>query len=135
MARAAGATFASLGALAAVGRETAVLALDGGRFWGEAEGDDGRASVDPDLFVMPVISIRKLVVESCRRLVGSSVEARSNVAGEHAYQHFRIISSPRGASSGTSGWRAADERCPSAREVRINGGCSSALRGSGCVQA
>ena len=38
--------------------------------WGVAERDDGRASVNPDLFVMPVISIRKLVVESCRRLVG-----------------------------------------------------------------
>jgi hypothetical protein len=37
-----GATFASLGAQAAVGQETALLAL----------GDDGRASVNPDLFVM-----------------------------------------------------------------------------------
>jgi hypothetical protein len=55
-------------------------------------------SVNPDLFVMPMISIRKVVVESCRRLVGSSAEARSNVASEHAYQHFKIISSPRGAS-------------------------------------
>jgi hypothetical protein len=36
------ATFASLGAQAAVGQETALLAL----------GDDGRASVNPDLFVM-----------------------------------------------------------------------------------
>jgi hypothetical protein len=65
---------------------------------GEAERDDGRASVNLDLFVMPMISIRKVVVESCRRLVGSSAEARSNVAGEHAYQHFMIISSPRGVS-------------------------------------
>ena len=60
--------------------------------------DDGRASVNPDLFVMPMISIRKLVVESCRRLVGSSAEARSNAACEHAYQHFMIICSPRGIS-------------------------------------
>ena len=57
-----------------------------------------RASVNPGLFVMPMISIRKVVVESCRRLVGSSAEARSNVASEHAYQHFMIIFSPRGAS-------------------------------------
>src|ERR687894_3325402 len=91
-----GATFASLGARAAVGEETALVAL-GGLAWGEAERDDGRASVNPDLFVMAMISIRKLVVESCRRLVRSSAEARSNVASEHAYQHFRIISSPRGA--------------------------------------
>src|SRR5215207_4363253 len=32
------------GGVAAVGRETALLALGGGRFWGEAERDDGRAS-------------------------------------------------------------------------------------------
>ena len=62
--------FASLGAPAAVGRETALLALGGCRFWGEAERDDGRASVNPDLFVMPTSSIRKVVVESRRRLVG-----------------------------------------------------------------
>ena len=62
-----GATFASLGAPAAVGGETALLALDVVAFWGEAERDDGRASVNPDLFVMPTSSIRKLVVESCRR--------------------------------------------------------------------
>ena len=65
--------FASLGAPAAVGRETALLALGGCRFWGEAERDDGRASVNPDLFVMPTSSIRKVVVESCRwpgRVVG-----------------------------------------------------------------
>jgi hypothetical protein len=86
------------GATAAVGRETALLALGGRRYSGEAERDDGRASVNPDLFVMSVISIRKLVVESCRRLVEPSAEARSNVAGEHVYQHFMIISSPRGAS-------------------------------------
>jgi hypothetical protein len=84
--------------VAAVGQETALLALGGPRYSGEAERDDDRASVNPGLFVMPVISIRKVVVESCRRLVGSSAEARSNVAGEHAYQHFMIISSPRGAS-------------------------------------
>jgi hypothetical protein len=83
---------------AAVGQETALLALGGRRGSGEAERDDGGASVNPDLFVMPMISIRKVVVESCRRLVGSSAEARSNVASEHAYQHFKIISSPRGAS-------------------------------------
>jgi hypothetical protein len=87
-----------------------LLALDVVAPGGEAERDDGRASVNPDLFVMPVISIRKLVVESCRRLVGSSAEARSNVAGEHAYQHFMIISSPRGASGRASGWRAASKR-------------------------
>ena len=75
-----------------------MLALGGRRYSGEAGRDDGRASVNPGLFVMPMISIRKVVVESCRRLVGSSVEARSNVASEHAYQHFMIISSPRGAS-------------------------------------
>jgi hypothetical protein len=75
-----------------------LVALGGCRYPGEAGRDDGRASVNPDLFVMPVISIRKLVVESCRRLVGSSAEARSNVAGEHAYQHFMIICSPRGIS-------------------------------------
>jgi hypothetical protein len=55
------------GGVAAVGRETVLLALGGGRFWGEAERDDGRASVNPDLFVMPTSSIRKVVVESCRR--------------------------------------------------------------------
>jgi hypothetical protein len=90
--------FASLGAPAAVGGETALVALGGRRYPGEAGRDDGRASVNPDLFVMPMISIRKLVVESCRRLVGSSAEARSNVACEHAYQHFMIICSPRGIS-------------------------------------
>jgi hypothetical protein len=84
--------------VAAVGKETVLLALGGRRYSGGAGRDDGRASVNPGLFVMPVISIRKVVVESCRRLVGSSAEARSNVAGEHAYQHFMIISSPRGAS-------------------------------------
>jgi hypothetical protein len=83
---------------AAVGKETALLALGGRRYLGEAGRDDGRASVNPGLFVMPMISIRKVVVESCRRLVGSSAEARSNVVREHAYQHFMIISSPRGAS-------------------------------------
>jgi hypothetical protein len=57
---------ASPGAQAALGRETALAALDGGRLWGEPERDDGGASVNPDLFVMPVISIRKVVVESCR---------------------------------------------------------------------
>ena len=68
-----GAIFASLGAQAAVGRETALLPLDGSRFLGEAERDDGRASVNPVLFVMPTSSIRKVVVESCRwpgRVVG-----------------------------------------------------------------
>ena len=86
---------------AAVGKETALLALGGRRYSGEAGRDDGRASVNPDLLVMPMISIRKVVVESGRRLVGSSAEARSNVASEHAYQHFMIISSPRGASGRT----------------------------------
>ena len=75
---------------------------------GEAERDDGRASVNPDLFVMPMISIRKVVVESCRRL-GSSAEVRSNVAGEHAYQHFMIISSPRGVSGRAVRLRVASE--------------------------
>jgi len=75
-----------------------LLALGGGHYSGGAERDDGRASVNPDLLVMPMISIRKVVVESGRRLVGSSAEVRSNVASEHAYQHFMIISSPRGDS-------------------------------------
>jgi hypothetical protein len=68
------------------------------------------ASVSPDLFVMPVISIRKVVVESCQRLIGSSAEARSNVAGEHAYQHFMIISSPRAVSGRAVRLGMASER-------------------------
>jgi hypothetical protein len=62
-----------------------LLALGGRRYSGEAGRDDSTASVNPGLFVMPMISIRKVVVESCRRLDGSSAEARSNVASEHAY--------------------------------------------------
>src|SRR5829696_5232472 len=92
---------------AAVGKETAFLALGGRRSSGEAGRDDGRASVNPGLFVMPMISIRKVVVESCRRLVGSSAEERSNVASEHAYQHFMIISLPEVPPAGRSGWGVA----------------------------
>ena len=69
----AGRNLRKFGGVAAVGRETALLALGGCRFWGEAERDDGRASVNPDLFVVPTSSIRKVVVESCRwpgRVVG-----------------------------------------------------------------
>jgi hypothetical protein len=94
----AGATFASLGGVAAVRRETVLLALGGPSYLGESERDDGRASINPDRFVMPMISIRKVVAESCRRLVGSSAEARSNVAGEHAYQPLHDHFSPRGVS-------------------------------------
>ena len=113
-----------------------VAALGGPRYFGEAERDDGRASVNPDLFVMPMISIRKVVVESCRRLVGSSPEARSNVAGEHAYQHFMIIFSPRGVAGRAVRLTVSSEGfMPSVREVRINGSRSTALRRSGCVQA
>jgi hypothetical protein len=47
-----------------------LLALSGRRYSGEAERDDEWASVNPDLFVMPISSIRNVVVESRRRLVG-----------------------------------------------------------------
>jgi hypothetical protein len=84
-----------------------VLALGSRCPWGHAGRDDGRALVNPDLFVRPMSSIREVVVESCRRLVGSSAEVRWNVAGEHAYQHFRIIPLPEVPPARRSGWRVA----------------------------
>ena len=62
-----GATFASFGAWPRSVRKRrrsrwAVVDVRGG-----AERDDGRASVNPGLYVMPTSSIRKVVVESCRR--------------------------------------------------------------------
>jgi hypothetical protein len=98
--------------------------------------DDDRASVNPGLFVMPMISIRE-VVESCRRLVGSSAEARSNVASEHAYQHFMIISSPRGASGRAVrlGSGPVSDPVPYCEGGSTDGSRSAALGGSRCVQA